>query len=267
MLFRKEYGKRENPTLIFLHGFLGSNLDFQLLIDYLKDDFFCVALDLPGHGESKEIEFSDYPSFENVLLKTLLPYQDKPLSLVGYSMGGRIGIQIASKVQAFSLVLISSALEPLSPQEKKIRENWEQKQIDSLTKDSFSNFLENWYSLPIFKTLKEKATLYNCMIQKRTTENPKALAKVMRVTSPIYLDAPPLFLSQYSKPLLYLSGKKDLKYQEQALKVKRRFNHAWIHSEENASHALHLEAPQSISNQIKNFHRTYHDRMDTKTNV
>lgn len=267
MLFRKEYGKRENPTLIFLHGFLGSHLDFKPLIETLQEDFFCVALDLPGHRNSKEIAFTDYSTFEKALLESLLPYQSSPLSLVGYSMGGRISVQLASKMQVHSLILISSAVEPLSAQEKKLRVVWEKKQVKSLTKDSFSNFLENWYSLPIFKSLKENQALYYDMLKKRVKENPQALVKVMQITSPITLETPPSFLSYYSKPLLYFCGQKDLKYQEQALRVKARFKNASIYSIENVSHAAHLEAPQSISNQIKNFYRTSHDRMDTKTNI
>jgi len=267
VLFRKEYGKRKNPTLIFLHGFLGSHKDFNSLIYNLKDYFFCVALDLPGHGESKDNHFTDYPSFESSLLETLSFYQEKTFSIVGYSMGGRLAVQVASKVQPSSLILISSAIEPLTLEEKEKREIWELKQIEALKKDSFSNFLDNWYSLPIFKTLKKNAPLYVEMIQNRSKENPNTLAKVMQVTSPNSLETPTLFLSHYSKPLLYLSGKHDLKYQEQAINIKTRFKQAWTHSEQNASHAVHLEAPKSISNQIKNFHRYYHGRMDTKTDI
>jgi pimeloyl-ACP methyl ester carboxylesterase len=38
------------PTLLFLHGFLGSADDFAACMDALSCVFRCVAVDLPGHG-------------------------------------------------------------------------------------------------------------------------------------------------------------------------------------------------------------------------
>ncbi|MBM3192107.1 MAG: alpha/beta fold hydrolase, partial [Chlamydiae bacterium] len=58
------YGHEKKTALIFLHGLFGDALDFSDIISLLKDDFFCVSFDLPGHGLSPLL--SPF-SFANVL--------------------------------------------------------------------------------------------------------------------------------------------------------------------------------------------------------
>src|SRR5215203_1872242 len=40
------------PTILFLHGFMGSSADWRGAIAALGDRYFCIAVDLPGHGAS-----------------------------------------------------------------------------------------------------------------------------------------------------------------------------------------------------------------------
>ena len=52
------------PTLVFLHGFLGSANDWSALIEQLPD-YDCIAFDLPGHGDAREQRLNrmaDFPS-------------------------------------------------------------------------------------------------------------------------------------------------------------------------------------------------------------
>ena len=45
-------GKRSKPAVMFLHGFMGDSRDWSEIIDRLKEDVFCITIDLPGHGQS-----------------------------------------------------------------------------------------------------------------------------------------------------------------------------------------------------------------------
>ena len=51
-IFSLVQGKKENPTLVFLHGFLGNVDDWTETISYLKENYYCICVDLPGHGHS-----------------------------------------------------------------------------------------------------------------------------------------------------------------------------------------------------------------------
>ena len=51
-LYSQQQGCKSKPTLVFLHGFLGSSTDWNETVSLLQDDFYCVTIDLPGHGDS-----------------------------------------------------------------------------------------------------------------------------------------------------------------------------------------------------------------------
>ena len=46
----------DNPTIIFVHGFACSLDDWEEQFTDLSPRFRCVALDLPGHGDSAKPE-------------------------------------------------------------------------------------------------------------------------------------------------------------------------------------------------------------------
>lgn len=46
-----EWGDRERPTLVLMHGAGGTGLSFVELAERIKSDFNVVSFDLPGHGK------------------------------------------------------------------------------------------------------------------------------------------------------------------------------------------------------------------------
>lgn len=260
-LFTKAYGDPTKPLLIFLHGFLGSHLDFEPLILHLISDFHCISLDLPGHGRSKEHIFLDYPSFQAHLFNTLAPHQSKNPLLVGYSMGGRIAQQFIETFTCRGLVLISSKVSLLKNKEKKERLIEDEKTAENLSKDSFLHFLLKWYSGPLFKSL--NIDLFRKIINLRKEENPKLLAHVLRTLSPAQMPQNSYFLSHFKKPILYMSGREDEKYTLEASPLRTYFPWAWIFNESETSHALHLESPKNLAQHIKIFYRYHYDRVET----
>jgi pimeloyl-ACP methyl ester carboxylesterase len=81
------------PTVLFVHG-LDSNADVWTPVIELLDDHKCVAIDLPGHGDSP---ISDDPAAyeREALLNELdqvLAELDSPVVLVGHSLGGYLGM-------------------------------------------------------------------------------------------------------------------------------------------------------------------------------
>lgn len=109
------------------HGFLGSPDDFSFL------------------------------QGENVLLHDLYEMNDLPEiqpddTLIGYSLGGRIALELASKngFHLRKLVLINAHPGLVSDEEKAQRMNFETTVMDKL-ENNRSDFLDWWNALPIFK--------------------------------------------------------------------------------------------------------------------
>jgi len=53
-------GPADAPIVLFLHGFMGSLTDWQTVIDALEGEYRCLAVDLPGHGDSTGFSDSAY---------------------------------------------------------------------------------------------------------------------------------------------------------------------------------------------------------------
>lgn len=89
------WGSPDKPLLLFLHGFLDCAASFQFVCDSLLSDFHCVAWDMRGYGKTEHTVnghgyfYYEYMADLHALLKHLSP--DKPIHLVGHSMGGIIG--------------------------------------------------------------------------------------------------------------------------------------------------------------------------------
>lgn len=88
-----EWGDRDAPTLIYLHGWADAGATFQFVVDALQDDWHVVAPDWRGFGHST-IEctsywFPDYVADLHELLGLYSP--GEPARIVGHSMGANVG--------------------------------------------------------------------------------------------------------------------------------------------------------------------------------
>ena len=76
-------------NIIFLHGLLGTKNDWQKVIENLPH-FNCIALDLPFHGQAKDIEVTNFEETTEYLAQQIKSaVKNEPYFLVGYSLGGR----------------------------------------------------------------------------------------------------------------------------------------------------------------------------------
>lgn len=85
----------EGKTVVFLHGFLESMTMWKTLA--LENfPFRSVLVDLPGHGNSKELPAEvSIPAMAKAVLNTLESIGISEFSIVGHSMGGYVALAIA----------------------------------------------------------------------------------------------------------------------------------------------------------------------------
>jgi abhydrolase domain-containing protein 6 len=112
-VYYRESGNINNPTLFFIHGFLGSSYDWIEMIRYYDDNYHVIAIDLPGFGASEKSLNYNY-SRENqadTVIELIKSLQLEDVTLVGHSMGGMISLMSAYKEPNLikELVLIGSA--------------------------------------------------------------------------------------------------------------------------------------------------------------
>ncbi len=87
-----EWGNADSPLLVFLHGWGDAGSTFQFVVDELKQDWFVIAPDWRGFGETRiEAESYWFPDYLADLDAILDIYSPKTaVRLAGHSMGANV---------------------------------------------------------------------------------------------------------------------------------------------------------------------------------
>lgn len=238
----------DRPTLIFLHGFLGSHQDFIPLATQLHP-YNCLLLDLPGHGKSLALPDRTYTlqGAAEAILDTLdhCKIDDRPI-LYSYSMGGRLALYL---VLCWPDRFAAAFLESTSPGlatalEQSDRRQQDKKLAESIQAD-FPKFLNKWYQADLFKSLRTHPSFPE-LLDRRHQNDPKELARslVNMGTG----SQPSLWpeLPQAKIPLHLIVGTADPKFCAINQKMQQFCPTAQLHPIANIGHNLHIEAPDAI---------------------
>ncbi|WP_025771957.1 alpha/beta fold hydrolase [Thioalkalivibrio sp. HK1] len=91
---RKESPRIGDFSLLLLHG-VGLRAEFWgAQIDGLKDRYPIIAPDLPGHGDAAPLD-KTCPDLDDYV-ESCRRYIDRPVAIIGHSMGAMIGAELAA---------------------------------------------------------------------------------------------------------------------------------------------------------------------------
>ena len=138
-------GNSNRPLILFLHGFMGNSHEFERAISMLNNDFYCLNIDLPGHGKTQVLDDDCYSMAKTAqeLISLLDELKVKQCFLVGYSMGGRLALYLTLNFPLyFDKVILESASPGLSTEEERLErvkrdEQIARKLVRSIEKDDF----------------------------------------------------------------------------------------------------------------------------------
>jgi pimeloyl-ACP methyl ester carboxylesterase len=91
MLYTFESGNKKKPAIVFLHGGGLSSKSWLPVIEILKNDYYCLAPDLPQQGKSfsiKPFTLDDSSGKVAEIIREKVP--GKKAHLVGLSLGGAL---------------------------------------------------------------------------------------------------------------------------------------------------------------------------------
>lgn len=230
--------------LVFLHGLLGSQEDWQKIIENCPH-FDCIALDLPYHGTAKNRAVTDFAECANYLAEQIQrAVKNEPYFLIGYSLGGRIALYYALQAQCEKgnlqgLIVEGANLGLKDDAEKAVRWQNDEKWADRFCSTALENLLEDWYQQPVFAHLNEQERA--ALIQKRVGNCGENIGKMLRATS---LAKQPYLGDKVRSsllPIYYFVGEKDQKFRQMA--ALEKLNTRII---PNAGHNAHLENPKGF---------------------
>jgi pimeloyl-ACP methyl ester carboxylesterase len=99
---------RGAAPLLLLHGIGSTREDFTAVRPQLEEDFDVLAVDLPGHGRSPTLaRRPTVAALADAVEADLDSMQVDRVHVLGNSLGGRIGLELAARGRALSLVAIS----------------------------------------------------------------------------------------------------------------------------------------------------------------
>ena len=94
-----EWGDREAPTIVLLHGGHQSAHSWDLVSLHLAEHYHVLALDQRGHGDSewaRDVEYSNHTMSLDALAFLDAMGLEQPI-LIGHSMGGRNGMLLTKQ--------------------------------------------------------------------------------------------------------------------------------------------------------------------------
>ncbi len=252
-------GDASHPAILFLHGFMGDRLEFEQAIAVLSKQFYCIAIDLPAHGltdVTDQHHSFTMQSTASAVIKLLDLFNIDHCFLVGYSMGGRLGLYLTLHFpQYFHKVILESASAGLlTTQSRGDRLVKDHQLATELEKDDFNFrlFLENWYQQPIFATLRSHPNFWQ-LLERRLNNSPIKLAKSLRNLS-IGLQ-PSLWemLSKNQVPLLLLAGSLDPKFVQINQQMEQTCKFAKLEIMPNCGHNTHFENSDLFAKKVQTF--------------
>jgi 2-succinyl-6-hydroxy-2,4-cyclohexadiene-1-carboxylate synthase len=251
-------GKKNQQTILFLHGFTGNNQDFSSVISLLSKNYCCLAVDLPGHGQTRvngDESCYNMLNTAQALIDLLDDLQIDKCLLLGYSMGGRLALYMTLHFpERFEKVVLESA----SPGLKTEKDRSHRRQADSQTAQNLENsnikdFILNWYDRPLFKSLK-KSPKFDQLIAARLANNPLELAKSLRNMGTGHQPSLWEKLAQNQIPLLLLAGVDDDKFTTINAEITSLCPAATLKIIPNSGHNIHFENIDKFVTVVRQFY-------------
>ncbi|NEQ40087.1 MAG: 2-succinyl-6-hydroxy-2,4-cyclohexadiene-1-carboxylate synthase [Okeania sp. SIO3I5] len=249
--------KNKKQIILLLHGFMGSSDDFIEVIPQLSKKFCCLTVDLPGHGKTRVFGSEEYYNMPNTAIALIGLLDDLKIEkcyLFGYSMGGRLALYLAINFPTrFEKIILESASAGLkSKVERSLRYESDLKLVDKLENSNYEEFLSNWYSQALFKSLKEHNN-FDKVRKRRLENNPLELAKSLRNLG--IGNQPSLWgkLLNHQIPTLLMVGEYDHKFQAINTEMAELCQVAKVKIIPESGHNIHWENPREWVESIINF--------------
>lgn len=251
-------GENSAPPIIFLHGFMGNCRIWIPSFHLIADSTYCVALDLPGHGNTEaDLGRLDFDSLADAIIGFIDDHDLSTPLLVGYSLGGRVALHTALRHPGHFRGLVVESTSPGIEDETERKTRFEQDSIwaEKLRGGDMRAFLTDWYRQPVFSYLGTE--VIEKIINKKSSNDPHQLADAMLKLSQGLQT--PLWdrLPEWTKPTLLVTGELDVKYCRILEKAHTLIPNSTLSIIPGAGHIVHLEQPEDFIRVLKSFLDSY----------
>ncbi|MCE5173382.1 alpha/beta hydrolase [Paenibacillus profundus] len=115
-LYVKESGNKNAPILVFLHGGGVSGWMWEKQVQFLKEEYFVLIPDLPGHGNSGNEKFVSINKTAEDIINIIQERKNgQKVTIIGFSLGAQIALEILSVKEDIidQAIIVSGLVRPL----------------------------------------------------------------------------------------------------------------------------------------------------------
>jgi 2-succinyl-6-hydroxy-2,4-cyclohexadiene-1-carboxylate synthase len=236
--------------LTALHGFTETDDVWTEVLAPLKQPVRCPLL--PGHGWR--------PCPAGTTIKTVAGEIAAKLpaggDLLGYSLGGRIALQLAldhpGKIKRLVLISSTAGLRDAKEREKRVRHDHAFAEV--LEEDGLGPFVSWWESNP---ALKPARVMPRALIEqlrcRRLNQDPRGLAGVLRHLGTGEMSDLWPRLGELKLPVLLIAGESDPRYVDIMKAMAGKISGSHLELIPGCGHAVHREAPNELIDLLRTF--------------
>jgi 2-succinyl-6-hydroxy-2,4-cyclohexadiene-1-carboxylate synthase len=231
---------------VLLHGFTQTSRSWDRYIDLLQPEQSIIRFDAPGHANSTSVS-ADLPT-----TATMVAEQGAKADYIGYSMGARLALHIASlhPESVRRLVLISGSPGLRTNAEQIERQRSDEQLAREIRQVGVSQFVSKWLSNPMFANLVSTEG----DIKDRLRNSVDGLVSSLTMSGTGSQQSLWDRLSELSMPVLLIVGENDQKFRQINSEMKNLISsQTELVIIQNAGHAVHLEQPKQCVSVIANF--------------
>lgn len=244
----------EGKPLIALHGFTGSSTIWSP--DLFPFGYRLLAPDLLGHGQTDSPSDPARYSIDAAardLIELITRLTIPPVTLLGYSMGGRLALHTALTAPHLISSLI---LESTSPgienedqrEERRRSDHALSKRIES---EGLAAYVHYWENIPLFST--HTPAMRDHLRPIRLAQNPRGLANSLRGMGTGVQPNNWSRLQQITMPVLLITGEFDTKFTVIARHMSRLMPNTTLATVPGTGHTIHLEQPDLYRQTLAHF--------------
>jgi 2-succinyl-6-hydroxy-2,4-cyclohexadiene-1-carboxylate synthase len=236
--------------LTALHGFTENDESWRPLQEQMGIAMRCTLL--PGHGWKPCPAHETSGGYVAELARVLPDSGD----LLGYSMGGRLALQLAihhpNRVRR--LVLISCHAGIRSQQERTARRNRDECLAQILEEDGIGSFVAWWQANPALRTaVPLPRSEDECLRSVRLNQDPLGLAAALRTFGSGSMDDLWPLLPKVTVPVLLVAGGEDPVYCVHHQHMAKVLPNAQAVAIPASGHAVHREQGHTLARTVREF--------------
>jgi 2-succinyl-6-hydroxy-2,4-cyclohexadiene-1-carboxylate synthase len=251
--------KGNGDPLLILHGFTGDRSTMSSISEPLSKNYSVISVDLPGHGNTvKDLEpyLFNFEDTLKALIEVMEFYDLEEFNVLGYSMGGRLSLGLATKYpnKIKNTILIGATAGIADENQRIARRRSDDRLAEEILEKGVEWFVEYWMEQPIFESqIRIDPETFDASKKQRLQNNAQGLANSLRGSG---TGSQPSFwrkLNEINSPTLIIVGEEDPKFRSLAVRLNSGISKSEIVVVPESGHACHLENPDFTLETIKTF--------------